>query len=111
MTLYLSYRSGHDDEIWENLCDLPDQIDGEWTSLPGFKWDQELLKSIRDYWEAAKGLKNLSNADTEGVWDDEANDYDTSGELPVEQKRQRYETGKKLMWKWDDDKHWYLTVR
>ena len=110
-TLHLSYRNGHGSEVWENLCDFPDQIYGEWTSLPGFEWDQELLKSISDYWEAAGGLKNLSDGDEEGVWDDEANDYDRSGELSVEQKQQRYETGKKLMWKFDDQNSWYLAVR
>jgi len=112
-TLYLHYRSGHGSQTWENLCDFPDNIrDGKWISLPGFDWDQELMKSISDYWEAADGLKNLSNADTDGFWDNDTNDWvPGSGELPVEQKQQRYETGKKLMWKWDDDEAWFLTVR
>ena len=40
-------------------------------------------------------------------------DYSVSqdGGMPVEQANQRYEAGKKLMWKWDDDEAWFLAVR
>ena len=108
--LYKSYSNASNGQTWENLCDFPDQIYGEWLNLPGFDWDQELLKSINDYWKAVDGLKNMDYEDTAYESDPDTGDVENLG-LSMDEQEKRYEAGKKLMWKFDDQRSWYLVVR
>ena len=94
-SLILQYANGQS-RIWDNICGYPDQIYGEWNSLDGFNYDQDLYTMISEWWDNSDYIRNEH-------LDEDPDEIDGQA---------RWETGQKLKWaRQGNSAKWALVVK